>query len=409
MLFKKWWENAITNKGKLNSLYDRVNKFETDYNKQLLELKRSESLYKKLYREKSVNVTVLKALIEISSAISNGHLCEVHAGKTAAIIQKAFNITEVYYAEIKNNAFRKIKSYVCEELIGTYIPVMEGTTDDLPEFIEYGTLGLCHKVDNNEFSTEEAKYYSKIGIRSCYSCPVILDGVPIGAVGFNKTEPCVWSEEEISIGQIFSSLISMYLNRVNLIEGLKKANEEQLRQCDLVTSTMSMVNGFIWNKDETGKYRFCSPNFKRLFFGLPEEIDINGKTDMELLDDFRNRTGLVHTYGNICFGTDGHCREQGTACYYIEFGYIGNSLFALDVVKTPQYDKDGNYTGVVGIARDRSKDLDILDMMLSEYVKDGLAINLNQSRMFIDRVTAYWIKSESDHTKLLRESTIIPR
>jgi len=404
-----WWKNRFTNKGKLNSIYDKINKFESDYKSQFLELKKSECLYKKLYNVKLNHEKILSVLIDVSAAISNGTIEECHVEKTALIMQRAFNITEVYYAQLDGTRFHKIRSYVCEDLKDTYFPNIDGDISTLPEFIEYSRRGECYQVNNNEFTTEELAYYKKIGIQSTYSCPVKVDGVIIGVVGFNKTEPTTWLPEEISLCKIFSSLISMYLKRINLIEGIRNAEEEKLRQCDLITSTMNMVQGFMWNKDENGRYRFCSPSFKSVFFGLSDDTDITGKTDIELLNDFRSRTGKVHTYGDICFGTDGHCKLQGTTCYYLEFGYIGDSLFALDVVKTPQYDKFGEYKGIVGIARDRSKDAMLLDLMLTTLINEGKAENLNADRMFTDRVAAYWIKNEDDHRKLLRESTIIPR
>lgn len=409
MSLRQWWDDTFTNKGKLNSIYDKVNKFESDYKNQFLELQKSESMYKKLYKAKADHEQILGALIEVSAAISNGTIQECHLEKTALIVQRAFNITEVYYAELKEKVFHKIRSYVCEELRETYIPNIDGALGELPEFTEYVKRGECYKVNNDEFSTEELRYYRKIGIKSTYGCPVKVDGKIYGVIGFNKTEPSMWTAEEISICKIFSSLISMYIKRYIMIESLKKIEEDKLRQCELITSTMQMVQGFMWNKDENGRYRFCTPSFKRVFFGLPEDTDITGRTDIELINEFRESTGKVHTFGDICVGTDGHCIEQGISCYYVEFGYIGDNLFVLDVTKTPQYNKQGECIGIVGIARDRTKDATMLDMQLSTYKDEGKAVNLNSERMFIDRVAAYWIKDEVDHRKLLRESTIIPR
>ena len=409
MLLKRWFEDTFTNKGKLNSIYDKINKFETDYKNQYLELKKSENMYKRLFESKQAIDRIFSVLIDVSAAISDGSIRECHLEKTAIIMQRAFTITEIYYAEFLGNKFHKIRNYVCEELIDAYIPNIEVDINDIPDFVEYIKRGECYQVNNNEFSNEESIYYNKIGIKSTYGCPVKVDDKLYGVVGFNKTEPTIWSNEEIAICKIFSSLISMYIKRKAMIEALTIVEEDKLRQCELITSTMSMVQGFMWNKDKEGGYRFCSPSFKTVFFGLPQDADITGKTDMELLNAFRTTTGKVHTFGDICVGTDGHCKNQGTTCYYVEFGYIGDNLFALDVVKTPQYDKQGNYTGIVGIARDRSKDAEILDLMLEKYKAEGRVISLNPDRLFIDRVAAYWIKDEVDHRKLLKESTIIPR
>ena len=172
--------------------------------------------------------------------------------------------------------------------------------------------------------------------------------------------------------------------------------------------TIDLIDGYMWHKDSNGKYIYCTPNWKTIFFGLDTNIDIVGKDDIELLNDFRLRTNKEHTYGNICLGTDEHCKQQKCTCYYIEIGYIDNKIFILEVTKTPYFDEYGNYTGIVGIAKDRSNDKYLIEVLLEQYLEQNLCENLNLKNMDKERITAYWIKNKEINNQLTQKK-IFPK
>ncbi|GAA0700023.1 hypothetical protein GCM10009104_31100 [Marinobacterium maritimum] len=122
----------------------------------------------------------------------------------------------------------------------------------------------------------------------------------------------------------------------------------------LVTSTtdgalqvlLSAIPDLIWLKDPDGVYLFCNPSFER-FFGAGQD-DILGKTDYdfverELADFFRE-----HDLKSVEKGEPSINEEWLT---FAEDGYQG--LF--ETIKTPIFDQNGAYIGVLGIARDITK------------------------------------------------------
>lgn len=193
------------------------------------------------------------------------------------------------------------------------------------------------------------------------------------------------------------------------VTDLKNTEKALKEQFHVLNTTVDLIDGYMWNKDAEGRYLYCTPKWKSLFFRLSDDTNIVGRTDIDLLNEFRAKTGLEHTYGNVCSGTDQHCIAQKQTCYYIEAGYIAGDLFLLEVTKTPLFDSEGNIKGVVGIARDRSSDASLIKIMLHEYIKKGMAINLNPDKMHDDRVVAYWIKSKDEYNSLVSQSGIIPR
>jgi len=366
-------------------------------------------MYKRISDELQLQERILEVLIGLANAIAVGTIKQDQIANVALIVQKVFTIAEIYYARIEDGKFRKSKSFVCPDYNGFYYPRVTGNISELPEAMEAISKGLCHVVDSEEFSPAEKIYYSKLGIKSTYMCPVIVDEKLMGVVGFNKLEPCVWSKSESSLCQIFSSLVSTAIKKSKLIRALEEARRESQNRCELVQNTVDMIDGYMWNKDKNERYKFCSPSWKSLFFQLNEEDSVVGKTSEECINEFIERTGKEHTYKHISKLTSDHCLKQGVTCYYVEAGYINGKRLILDIVKTPLFNPGGEFVGTVGVARDRSDAAGIIQIMLKEYIAAGVAENLNEANMDADRATAYWIKDKHKHNDLLDEYGILPR
>ncbi len=122
----------------------------------------------------------------------------------------------------------------------------------------------------------------------------------------------------------------------------------------LVTSTadealqvlLSAIPDLIWLKDPEGVYLFCNRSFERFFGALQD--DILGKTDFDFVDrelaDFFRENDLK----SVAKGSPSINEEWLS---FAEDGYRG--LF--ETIKTPVFDQQGAYIGVLGIARDITK------------------------------------------------------
>jgi hypothetical protein len=180
----------------------------------------------------------------------------------------------------------------------------------------------------------------------------------------------------------------------------------EFTRLQVMDSISSVMDGYIWFKDETGVYQYASPRWINVFFDLPETFNIVGKNDIALLNGYRSRTGNEHTYGEMCVGTDAHCMAEDKTCRYIEIGYIAENIFILDVVKTPVKDKNGNLIGTVGFARDRSRSKRLIQEELKTYAKMGWVENLDPTSYQND-IVAYFITRTAG--KFLNDNNFIPR
>lgn len=362
--------------------------------------------YKQMYEEKLLKEQVMSVLIDVSNMI----VCDALDMKIIHnVIQTILKVTqsdEVYYSKYDKTTFKRVISYIQE---GSDYESKIYEEQELYDFTDTLILQECYIINNNEFTPEEKNIFNDANVKSICCCPVSIDSRLEGILCFQTQNEIEWSADSINLCQIMASLVATYIQKEALIKDLKESKQEIEKVCQAIETTVDLIDGYMWHKDNQGKYLYCTPSWKTLFFGLDTNIDIIGKTDIELLNDYRNRTLNEHTYGNICLGTDEHCKNLKKTCYYIEVGYINQKLFILEVTKTPHFDSKGKYIGIVGIAKDRSKDKSIIELTLSEYLKNNIAENLNPDKMFDEGVTAYWIKSKKANQQFSKISGILPR
>lgn len=361
--------------------------------------------YKQLYEEKQLKEKVLSLLIDVSNTIISSNIDINNIDKIIQTMLTITNSDEAYYSELANDKFIRKIGYT-KNNTGYFSSPYEH--NNLPEFYDTILNYQCYIINNNEFEPEEKIIFNNSNINSICCCPVVINSKLVGMLGFQTNRNIIWNNDTINLCQIMASLVSTYIAKQKLIEDLKHSKQKVDNICNTIELTIDLIDGYMWHKDSEGRYIYCTPNWKTTFFGLDSQVDIVGKNDIELLNEFRQRTSKEHTYGNICTGTDEHCKQQKNTCYYIEIGYIDNNIFILEVTKTPYFDEYGNYTGIVGIAKDRSNDKYLIEVLLEQYISQNLCENLNIQNMDKERVTAYWIKNKEINNQLTQK-TIFPK
>lgn len=158
------------------------------------------------------------------------------------------------------------------------------------------------------------------------------------------------------------------------------------------------TGGYLWFKDHDGKYVFCDRKFREEFFGLKPGVDNAGYDDVQLIDAFKKKYRSTHEYGQLCISTDVHSMQQKMQCKYIEGGYIGNNLFVIEVVKTPHFDCVGRYLGNIGVAWDRSGDINKLKDDIAKLKEQGRCLSLSHNEL-PHTPFVYWILPATDYEK----------
>lgn len=170
-------------------------------------------------------------------------------------------------------------------------------------------------------------------------------------------------------------------------ETIQEAKEQrQLLQqhIDVLDSTANAAGGMLWRKDENGLYLYANRYHCRHFFGLPAECTdmVRGKSDMDLINNYIERTGEWHTFPDTCELTDAHVREVGHRSAYVEVGRIGPSEKLLKIIKTPLFEGD-RFVGSVGFALDMTFDCAGVFASIDAGIEKGVVQALSDSAFYI--------------------------
>ena len=109
---------------------------------------------------------------------------------------------------------------------------------------------------------------------------------------------------------------------------------------------VNTIPDLIWLKDQNGVYLSCNPMFER-FFGA-KESEIVGKTDYDFVD--RDLADFFRANDRKAMAADRPNKNEEELTF-ADNGYRG--LF--ETIKTPMRDSEGELIGVLGIARDITK------------------------------------------------------
>jgi len=169
---------------------------------------------------------------------------------------------------------------------------------------------------------------------------------------------------------------------------LLETKEQLLESNKLLYDMAHAAGGMLCRKDRDGRYLFVNEYQCTHFFGMKSSCldSIIGKTDIDIINSYKENTGLEHTYGDCCVKTDDHCKFIGKRCLYVETGQIGDKRTILKLIKTPIYLPDGNDDGIVVFGWDVSILCDGLFDELNRGIKEGTVEQLD--------VNIYWVKDD---------------
>ena len=126
------------------------------------------------------------------------------------------------------------------------------------------------------------------------------------------------------------------------ITDFKQAGEELKKSQKRLRTLINTIPDLIWLKDPQGVYLQCNHRFE-LLYGVPEK-EIVGKTDYdfvskELADFFRQKDNNAERAGKPSVNEE-------------ELTFADGHKEIMETVKTPMYESDGNFIGILGIGRD---------------------------------------------------------
>ena len=153
---------------------------------------------------------------------------------------------------------------------------------------------------------------------------------------------------------------------IDCVAQIRQQYQELQSATNEMTQMLDAVSGFLWKKDRHGRYQFANRAFCDRIL-VPDFADqrcpsdsnpmerVEGKVDEVLFDAYTVRTGKPHSLAQTMKAADAYVVETGQICRLLELGMIGNNPIMLKSTRTPAFDSEGNFDGIVGFAMDESE------------------------------------------------------
>lgn len=190
---------------------------------------------------------------------------------------------------------------------------------------------------------------------------------------------------------IQTSLMNQQSTIESYISKLNQRQRKRVEWCTVHGRECESTGLLMWEKDLNSRYTFLNTRHCNDFFhiSLADVRSLIGKTDVELVKDFIQRTGLENSFGNMCASTDQYTLDKNEPCRFWELGYIGDKIFILDVTKQPLLDDSGVVIGTRSWAINNSNKECEVKTLLELFLKTGEAVRLGEQRG--KKIAAYLI------------------
>lgn len=142
------------------------------------------------------------------------------------------------------------------------------------------------------------------------------------------------------------------------IESVRKIREGDVKYRNLSRMFRLMADNMpdlIWAKNLNKEYIFTNKAMCNVLLQAVDTEEPVGKTDMYFAQRERDRhpeNPDWHTFGELCQGTDDTVIGSGIQQQFDEYGNVRGKFLFFDVNKAPIIDESGTMIGVVGSARD---------------------------------------------------------
>ncbi|MFA6979643.1 MAG: PAS domain S-box protein [Ignavibacteriaceae bacterium] len=219
-------------------------------------------------------------------------------------------------------------------------------------------------------------------------------------------------------GQIFPKIVRIYkglyfgkvvciavaqdvTEKKQVVQTLKASEERYKSLFSMFRLVADNSEDLLWAKDLDNKYIFANKTMCEKLLCAKDTDEPIGKDDLFFATRQREahpENPEWHTFGEICANTDEVILKEKTAKQFDEYGNVKGKFIFLDVRKAPIWDFDGKMIGVVGTARDVTKEkaLEKESAIASEKLKE----NEELFRNLIENITdVFYIADEQGKMK----------
>lgn len=140
---------------------------------------------------------------------------------------------------------------------------------------------------------------------------------------------------------------------------LKEAKEELDKMYYIIRTSCDEAEGMIYFKEyvieeDAFLYKFANKHMCEVFFHLDSGCEVDGLSDVELINRFYESKDKTHTFLDLVIAADRFTLRRGKITRFYEIGKIADTEIIFDTSRTPIFDSYGLPLGIVGITKDVS-------------------------------------------------------
>jgi PAS domain S-box-containing protein len=158
------------------------------------------------------------------------------------------------------------------------------------------------------------------------------------------------------------------------------------------------ITDMLWAKDLDKNYIFVNRSICENLLNAKDENEPIGKNDLFFAkreQDSHPDNPNWHTFGKLCTDSDEVTIKENKPMNFLEHGFIKGKYTYLDVHKAPLYDKNGTVIGVVGTARNITKQIktnERLKILYRAFEQSQVSIVITDKDALIQYVNPAFVK-----------------
>lgn len=188
--------------------------------------------------------------------------------------------------------------------------------------------------------------------------PVIRNNKVVAIIGVGN-KAFDYNENDLEILSNISNFTWEIVAQKKGEEELEKSRKKYFDFYNLMRLLVDNMPDMLWAKNLNREFIFVNKAICENLLNAKDTDEPIGKTDMYFANREREshpENPKWHTFGEICVDSDSITIQNMKASQFDEFGNVKGKFLYLDVHKAPLLDENGNLIGVVGSARDVTKE-----------------------------------------------------
>ncbi len=225
---------------------------------------------------------------------------------------------------------------------------------------------------------------TKYGLKTYVGYPVRFGGKTVGSLCAVFINDFIPDEADKIILSMVASAIGMEEERLTEYRKLEKSEKNYQDLFRIFRLLADSMPDMLWAKDLEKRFLFTNKAHVENLLNARDCGEPVGKTDLFFAERERQshpENLQYHTFGEICINSDEVILDTQKPRQFSEAGFVKGKFVILDVYKSPIFGEDGKMIGIVGTARDVTREKEV-EQKIRKYNEELQELNKSKDKFF---------------------------